>query len=128
MAYQTLKGIKMTCNQVDLTEKEYNDDWKKTTSKWKCILRYEGKQLTTPFYMGSALTGEPEKTDVMYSLINDALSGDYTFEQFAHEYGYNTDSREAERIFRQCKRTHQSLERVFGEQHIQAMAEELQDY
>lgn len=41
--------------------------------------------------------------DVLYSLIIDSDANDYTFEDWADNFGYDTDSRKAEQIYHACK-------------------------
>jgi hypothetical protein len=36
-------------------------------------------------------------------IVSDAISGSYTFEEFCSEFGYDEDSRTAERIHNACK-------------------------
>lgn len=77
---------------------------------YKVVLsaRFDGKrrQMTTYFSMGLGLHGEPQAADVLDCLASDAAgvenAGD--FEDWASEYGYDTDSRKAERIYKNCKR------------------------
>jgi len=45
----------------------------------------------------------PEFVDVLYSLVSDASVIDFPgFEEWAREYGYDTDSRKAEQMYREC--------------------------
>ncbi len=58
----------------------------------------------------------PPLTDVLDCLADDCAGYENArcFEDFAREYGYDTDSRKAERIYRACGAQHQALESVFG--------------
>ena len=40
-----------------------------------------------------------------YCFVSDALSGTYSFENFCAEFGYDTDSRTAEKTWKACKRS-----------------------
>jgi hypothetical protein len=57
--------------------------------------------MTLAFYMGPALGREPTAYDVLSCLLLDAASYDNArdFETWAEEYGYDPDSRKAERIY-----------------------------
>jgi len=45
----------------------------------------------------------PEFADVLYCLVSDASVIDFPgFEEWAREYGYDTDSRKAEQMYREC--------------------------
>lgn len=50
--------------------------------------------------------------DLKYALkciIDDALSGTYSFEEFCNEFGYDEDSRRAEKIYKACANTYNRL-------------------
>lgn len=69
------------------------------------------------FSQGSAHTSDPTVEDVLDCLASDAAGyGDTeTFEDWAAEYGYDTDSRSAEKTFRAVKRQSEQLKRFLGE-------------
>lgn len=54
-----------------------------------------------PFSRGPALEGEPTAEDVLDCLASDAsgVENARNFEEWASEYGYDTDSRKAERTY-----------------------------
>lgn len=73
------------------------------------------------FSQGSAHTSDPTLADVLDCLAMDAGgyesaygNGGTRFELWAGEYGYNTDSRKAENIFRTVKRQSEQLKRTLG--------------
>jgi len=89
-----------------------------TDVEWRCSQRWEvtlrdtspdlpigsGKWMTLDFYMGSGLGGQRTLFDVLYCLLSDAHGMDYyDFEEWAENYGYDTDSRKAEDIYNKCK-------------------------
>jgi hypothetical protein len=41
------------------------------------------------------------------------VSGDYTFEEFCSELGYDTDSRTAEKIYKKCKKQLEKLNKIY---------------
>lgn len=84
---------------------------------WTCVLRYANRQMTIPFYMGRGHNGaEPEVSDVLDCLFSDADGVDgVEFEDWASDYGYDTDSRKAERVYAACRRTRRHLLRLLGE-------------
>lgn len=51
----------------------------------------------------------PQIRDILFSLCNDAGALFMQFEDWAHEYGYDTDSRKAENIWRACCETARAL-------------------
>ena len=68
------------------------------------------------FSQGSAHTENPTLADVLDCLASDA--GGYenarSFDDWAAEYGYDTDSRKAEKTFRAIKRQAEQLKRTIG--------------
>ncbi len=83
---------------------------------WTVTLRYQGRRLTTNFYMGSGHAGkEPTAADVVSSLILDASAGEQSFEDFCTDLGYDTDSRRAFRTYTACRKTAPKIHRLLGD-------------
>lgn len=76
------------------------------------------------------LTGGPSLPDVLYSLFSDgsAFFDAESFEEWAGNYGYDEDSRTAERMFQECQETGRKLARAFTAAEIQELREAFQDY
>ncbi len=81
-------------------------------------LRYQGRKMTTEFRTGIGWTEEPTASDVLESLLSDAAGIDIladggSFEDWAGDYGYDSDSRKAEEIYhavvKQTKKLHTLL-------------------
>lgn len=71
----------------------------------------------------------PEARDVIYSLVMDAHVLDAsTFEEWASEYGYDTDSRKAEATYRACLDIALKLRNGIGEQGLAKLRDACQDY
>ena len=45
--------------------------------------------------------------------VDDALCGDMTFHDFCMEFGYDEDSRQAERTWKACKKSAEKLTRIY---------------
>jgi hypothetical protein len=73
--------------------------------------------LTVPFYMGAAHTSEPTAADVMTCLASDASSYENarSFEDWASDLGYDTDSRSAEKVYKACERITAKLRVLLGD-------------
>jgi hypothetical protein len=72
---------------------------------------------------------EPTAADVFYSLVLDAGVLDYSgFEDWALEFGYDKDSRKAEKIYRDCLDTALKLKNGLGDSVLNELREALQDY
>lgn len=71
----------------------------------------------------------PTVADVLYSLCCDAGALDYaSFEDWAPDFGYSEDSREAERIYRACLEIALKLRNAIGEAGLEQLREAFQDY
>lgn len=84
---------------------------------WRVTLRCGGSRMTVPFSMGQGHNGQPPTAaDVLECLALDASSYENarSFEDWCAEYGYDTDSRKAERTYRAVKRGAERLERWLG--------------
>lgn len=59
---------------------------------------------------------KPHFADVLQSLVMDSEGVDEvdTFEEWADHYGYDTDSRKAEKIYEACRKIARDLRRVLG--------------
>ena len=68
------------------------------------------------FYQGSAHKEPPTVADVMHCVLLDASARHHgSFEDWAAEYGYDDDSRKAERIYERCLKTAEAAVDYFGE-------------
>lgn len=114
----TATKLEDLCNQLGLTADarytgEAPEDWPNARG-WAVTLRYKRRRLTVPFYQGPAITKDPSAADVIYCLCSDARAGELTFEEFCSEFGYDVDSRKAERTWRACRETAPKLRRLLG--------------
>jgi hypothetical protein len=57
---------------------------------------------------------KPDPLGLLYSLVMDSSAADTSFEDWASEYGYDTDSRKALEIFQQCQDQTRKFRRVVG--------------
>jgi hypothetical protein len=106
---------------------------------WEITLHFEQRQMTTLYSMGrsysyiavhrtevadvrvedagfsdhtSLFAKAPKIPEVLYSLQSDASVPD-SFDHFCEEFGYDTDSRKAEKIHQACLQTHKNLHTLF---------------
>jgi len=88
---------------------------------FECTIEFEGRgyhePLTVYFSQGSAHKKPPTLADVLDCLASDASGVDnaQSFEDWASEYGYDTDSRKAERTYRICEGQAQKLKALLGQ-------------
>lgn len=97
------------------------DEWQRNANGYRVTFGYGRRQMTTDYWMGSALTDDPECNEVMHSLIGDAQAGDQSFGDFCADLGYDTDSRRAERIYKGCQRIGTQLSALFGADFFEAL-------
>jgi hypothetical protein len=69
------------------------------------------------YWHGSAIAHTPQDrpAETLDSILSDAQAGEESFEDFCGNFGYDTDSRKAERLYRACQRTNKAVRRVFGD-------------
>ena len=123
----TLKGIISSLGitdesvMVDHNPNMDDDSWAKTASHYRVTLKRTNprRQMTVYFSMGPALCREPAADDVLDSLASDAdgIENATSFENWASEYGYDTDSRKAERSYRVTQRQAQKLRAFMGHEY-----------
>lgn len=130
-------GIKFECRRVESRADGLMSDVRPNTGKnlphFVDTMRHFRCRITAPcctgkhsqkkmvgfglyFSQGSAHTEDPTLADVLDCLASDASGYDgQTFENWASDYGYDTDSRKAEKTFRAIKRQSEQLRRTIGQ-------------
>lgn len=88
----------------------------------------EGSKIVVPG-KGVKSVKTPDILDVMYCLVMDSdvleTSG---FEEWASNFGYDTDSRKAKKIYDQCVEQSLKLKAVLGYEKLEKLRELFQDY
>jgi len=117
-----VKGYKQPpFGRMTLHDKEIQDSFKHTCengflyayTKW----RISGKKQPAP-----------ELKEILYCIVSDADSIDYDFEEWAGNYGYDTDSRKAEKMYHDCIQIGLKLRQLVGNDNLQTLRELYQDY
>ncbi len=86
-----------------------------TYNSYRVTLKYKSRQLTTSFKQGLAHKEDPEAHDVLGCMLVDASSvAGVSFEDFCSEFGYDPDSRRAEKLFKDCNSNAKKLIRFLG--------------
>jgi hypothetical protein len=109
-----MKKVNVIAEYGVKTDWDKLDEWQKKAHPYTVTLKYDKRQMTVPFFMGPALTHEPTDKDVLPCLIADYSVIDESFEDFCMNFGYDSDSRKAEKIYNQCKKNGKKLEKLFG--------------
>lgn len=104
-----------------------SDGWKHFA--FRCVISAGPATMTLPYRMGMAHEGKtPKLSEVLDCIASDA-SGLYegvTFEEWARDYGYDEDSRKAERIFEACKEQTRDFENLLGLAALRELVEEVE--
>src|SRR4051812_41804307 len=81
---------------------------------YKVRLHRAGRQMTTSWMQGLGITSDPSARAVLESLFLDAAGYDNArgFEDWAADYGYDTDSK-AEALYRRCGTNAKRLANLF---------------
>lgn len=104
-----------TGTRLRILDMEYKPMWDEEQYRYvfKCRLTRKRKSYTFEFgqslYNGSK---EPTYYDVLSCLEKYDVG---TFEQFCHSYGYDTDSRKAERTWKAVVKEYRAVCRLFGD-------------
>ena len=88
-----------------------------------------GKHTDFDFWMSIARPHMETRYDVLnafYAFVDDAISGEMSFDEFCSEFGYDSDSRRAEKTWKACKRATAKLHRIYDGD-IYDLANELQE-
>jgi hypothetical protein len=106
-------GITMTSKPADNNP---NMDNSAAMHHWRCTLKAGRSRWTVPFSMGSALLHEPTSAEVLDCLASDASGYEnaHSFEDWCSDYGYDTDSRKAERTYRVLGQQAHKLKKLLG--------------
>jgi hypothetical protein len=103
-----------------------NTEWGSPNNGWKVTLKNaRGNSYTVPFYKGIGLPNTPPTAaEVLECLIDDAngYRNARSFEEWAGEYGYDTDSRAAYRTFEACRRVSERLDKFLTPEEFEALA------
>jgi len=106
----------ITCESV-MVDSNPHMEGSENMDNYKSTLRFGRHQLTVPFSMGVALCHEPTPEDVLECLASDSASIENArdFDDWCSEFGYDTDSRKAERTYNVCQTQAGKLKRFLGD-------------
>ena len=95
-----------------------------TMDHWRCTIRAGKSRMSLVFSMGSGHGGKrPELADVLECLAGDSAGHENSrdFADWCNEYGYDTDSRRAEKTYRAVKRQAERLHKLLGDSAYQTL-------
>ena len=114
----TLKDLSKNVKLVIVSNKpklDYDkwDEWQKNAKAYRLKLIYQGRSFSFDFWQGCGITHEPEAEGVLKCLLSDARVPE-DFEEFCRGFGYDTDSRKAERTHKACLKIRSNMKRLLG--------------
>lgn len=114
-AFVATNHITMTSEYADSNPNMDNPNWQ--ANHYRVTLRYGRRRFSLYFSQGIGISGEPKTASVLDCLASDAsgVENARDFEDWCGEYGYDTDSRRAERTYRTCRRQAARLKRLLGD-------------
>ena len=110
------RQIKMHCDWSNSNPNINLNNWSRIATHWKCVFKLGKRRLTAYFSQGTAYSGKPAIEDVLDCLASDAAGLEDSFENWCNAYGYNTNSREAERTYKIIQRQSAKLAKFLGDQ------------
>lgn len=98
----------------DPKEREWND----TAFHWKIAVKRGRKKFPVFWSSGSAAPEAPTAEEVLDNLASDAtgFENNPTFVEWAQEYGYDPDSRRAEKIHKAVEEISRKLKNLLGDE------------
>lgn len=110
----TLSNMNMRFPNTDDKDQTVHNEFKITVSK-------NGARTSYKYYMSQADYErgiiEMENRDMIYALksfVDDAISGEMDFREFCSGFGYDEDSRRAEKIWKACRKSNETAKRLFS--------------
>lgn len=93
------------------------DEKKQNYNHHSISVRHNGGRLKFDFWgsmVSPQISSESDLQHAFYCFLSDAISAKEGFESFCSEFGYDNDSRKAERIYKACERSLSKLERIYS--------------
>lgn len=91
------------------------DDWQRQAKQYRVTLEYKGRRMFLDFFMGQGNKKGPDAAGVMSCLLSDSTAIDQTFEDWCADMGYDEDSRKAEKIYQECRKSGAKLKNFLRE-------------
>lgn len=103
---------------VERTDRNPHMEGSEGMDNWKCTLFHGKRQMTVHFSKGIGHHGaEPTIAEVLDCLASDSAGIEgRSFEDFCEYYGYDTDSRRAERTYKVCVKQAEKFKKFLGDE------------
>src|SRR5258708_729718 len=116
--------LRMECELTDANPNMAHDEWSRTATHWKCFIKRQRARMLVHYSQGPAIAHEPRLEEVLDSLASDAAGflNARDFDDWASEYGYDADSRRAEKTFTAVGQQVADLRRLLGQPALEELA------
>lgn len=115
-AFAKRAGLRMTCRRIDERPDRENgsDEWNRSARHFRLTLSRGSRRMVVFYSQGSAHTKDPTIADLLNCLASDfsGFADASSFEAWAGDFGYDPDSRKAERMYRAIERQFKAFERL----------------
>lgn len=118
-----LESMGFTFSHGPLRSKRNDDNMSDMARHFLCTISRGSQSYEFWFSQGEGCKESPTLTDTLSCLIMDASSADESFESWCAEYGYDDDSRKAERIYNAVKETRAALFTLMSESEMNDLQE-----
>ena len=96
---------------------------------WRFTLQTRSKRMSGYFSKGYGHSGKkPNVYEVLSCLASDSAGTSQSFDDWASELGYDTDSRSAEKAYKACRKISEKLIRFLGDDIYQELLYETESY
>jgi hypothetical protein len=112
-AEKFMKDTKTTMKAVLADHAPYFDDDKNVWDIWRVTLRRHGKSFSFRFGQSIATLGQDLTPYDVLACLTKYDPG--TFENFCGDFGYDTDSKKAEKTYKAVVKEWQGVKRLFGD-------------
>lgn len=102
-------------------------EWSSYHVKYDCIIKYNGKQYSFPYFCGQS--AKVELKEVLGCLLLDTFSVECTdLTDFMAEFDY-TDRKKARKAYNACLRTNKAMYRLFStKEELDKLVDEIDEY
>lgn len=115
------RNISMVSKTSAPTKLQAKNFSKPGTTHWTCTFRFGHKSspgfrlMQVKYSQGSAIETPPKACCVMNCLVFSDYVSDYiSFEEWCGDFGYDTDSRDNEALFKVCQKQSRELDAFLG--------------
>jgi len=108
------KQVSLYADGMFLTEKDDGSGKPWKSNQYRITLSYKGQKYSLDYWMGIGCKKGPDSAGVMSCLLLDASALDMSFDSWCMEYGYDIDSRKAEKIYFECCESGARLQKFLG--------------